>query len=182
MSRLTHSQMDARLQALYDRIPKIPDCTGKCWTTCGIIGMSDRERQRIRQAGYKITPDDLAWAKEPDHVCEALTADKRCAVYRLRPLVCRLWGAVENLKCPFGCIPEGGWLSAEECYQMIVEAGEIGGQLHAIPLDADARRVMQSDIFKREMDMHMAVGNAGDQLRMQDALPPGFRRKAKHDG
>ena len=93
----TRSQMDAELQELYDQIPKIPGCDGRCWTSCGPIDMSDRERQKIRQAGYKITPYRQAMQHPETYYCEALTADRRCAVYEMRPVVCRLWGAAEGL-------------------------------------------------------------------------------------
>lgn len=29
-----------------------------------------------------------------------------CSAYRDRPLLCRLWGVVEKLRCPHGCEPE----------------------------------------------------------------------------
>jgi Fe-S-cluster containining protein len=90
---LTRSQMDAQLAGLYARIPRIPDCDGRCWTSCGPVGMSDRERQRIRAAGVRITPYDKAMANAERFWCEALTGGKRCAVYELRPLIVRATSA-----------------------------------------------------------------------------------------
>ena len=72
---LTRSQADAELRKLYDRIPAIPDCDGRCWTSCGPLDMSDRERQRIRQAGHRITPWREAQAWRETYYCEALTAE-----------------------------------------------------------------------------------------------------------
>ena len=94
-----HHVTDAALQALYDQIPAIPGCDRRCWTSCGPVGMSDREGQRIRRAGVRITPYEQAMAKVERFWCEALTGDKRCAVYDMRPMICRLWGAVESLPC-----------------------------------------------------------------------------------
>jgi hypothetical protein len=124
---LTRSQMDAELQKLYDQIPAIPDCDGRCWTSCGPIGMSDRERQRIRQAGVRITPYEKAMASPERFWCDALTSEKRCLVYSVRPLICRIWGAVEGMPCVYGCVPEGGWLSDAEGFRLVAESLRIGG-------------------------------------------------------
>jgi hypothetical protein len=130
----TRSQIDAALQELYDRIPDIPGCTGECWRSCGPIDMSVRERQRLRTAGYKITPGMRALQKGPGNFwCEALTANGRCGAYSVRPILCRLWGAVEGMRCPFGCQPVGGWLSDEEATGLILAAYEIGGGMPAGP-------------------------------------------------
>jgi hypothetical protein len=37
----------------------------------------------------------------------------RCTVYAVRPLICRLWGVVESMPCPWGCRPER-FLTVEE--------------------------------------------------------------------
>ena len=42
-----------------------------------------------------------------------LTAEGRCSVYSIRPLICRIWGAAEGIPCVFGCQPER-LLSKEE--------------------------------------------------------------------
>ena len=31
--------------------------------------------------------------------------DNKCSIYDKRPLICRLYGVVENMKCRFGCKP-----------------------------------------------------------------------------
>jgi hypothetical protein len=136
------SQIDAALAELYDRIPALPACDGRCWTSCGPIDMSWRERQRIRAAGVTISPwRQAVEANGPGaggFWCEALTAARRCAVYEMRPLICRLWGATVGMACPYGCVPEGGWLSDEECLALIAESMEIGGHELAItPADVE---------------------------------------------
>jgi hypothetical protein len=44
-----------------------------------------------------------------DHNPITLTCNQlvegRCAIYDDRPLVCRLWGAIPTMRCPFGCEP-----------------------------------------------------------------------------
>lgn len=176
---LTRSQMDAELQKLYDRIPAIPDCDGRCWTSCGPVGMSDRERQRIRQAGYKITPYQQAMRKAETYYCEALTGDKRCAVYDLlRPVVCRLWGAVESLPCIYGCIPEGGYLSDVEGYWLISESMRIGGGEHAasVPVE-EIREIAAREHIREELERIRERGQRGERIRADEAIPAAFRRK-----
>lgn len=167
MSR-TRSQVDAELAALYDQIPAIPDCTGECWISCGPVGLVDRERQRIRDAGYRITPVEQARRHADTFWCEALTQDRRCAVYELRPLECRLWGAVEDMPCPYGCVPEGGWLPASEGTRLRIEALRIGG--HDLPVSAEALRAMNG-----ALDWSQQQGRAGIKLRARYSLPPGLR-------
>jgi hypothetical protein len=127
MPRPRH-ETDAALQALYDQIPDIPDCKGHCWMSCGPVEMSQRERQRIREAGVRITDGQVARAQIEEYWCEALGPDGRCAVYGLRPLICRAWGVAEGLRCPWGCRPEGGWMKDSEMRRLLLEAGEIGGE------------------------------------------------------
>lgn len=174
----TRSQMDAELQKLYDRIPAIPDCDGRCWTSCGPIGMADRERQKIRQAGYRITPYRQAMAEVDTYYCEALTGDKRCAVYDMRPMVCRLWGAVEGLPCVYGCVPEGGFLSDAEGYWLIQESMRIGGGEHAaaIPVE-EISKIMDREHIREELRRIHDRGQRGERLRAAESVPAAFRRR-----
>lgn len=51
--------VDQQLDALYRRIPEIPDCDGRCWTSCGAVAMSRREHERIRwYGGGPFSKDD----------------------------------------------------------------------------------------------------------------------------
>ena len=176
---LTRSQMDAELQKLYDRIPAIPDCDRRCWTSCGPINMADRERQKIRQAGYRITPYRQAMAEADTYYCEALAGDKRCAVYDLRPMVCRLWGAVESLPCVHGCVPEGGFLPDAEGYWLIGESMRIGGGEHAasIPVE-EIRRIMEREGVRMSLERIKDGGQRGERLRADESVPAAFRHQA----
>jgi Fe-S-cluster containining protein len=178
----TRSEKDAQLAELYARIPAVPDCDGRCWTSCGPVDMSDRERQRIRAAGTRITPYQQAVANVERFWCDALTGEKRCAVYELRPLVCRLWGAVEGMPCVYGCIPEGGrWLSDIEAYRMIAESMRIGGGERpggAAEIDAAlAREGFHAEGLRAELERNLARGRAGEQRRAQENIPAAFRRR-----
>jgi hypothetical protein len=101
------------LQAIYDAIPKI-DCQRKCIEACGPILMSSAELIRIS-----------AVVKPPTFHPETLTCSKlqaqECSIYSLRPLICRLWGVVKRMRCPFGCQPER-WLSERESRELLARA------------------------------------------------------------
>lgn len=114
----------AQLDALYRELPTIP-CQRKCQDACGPIFMSRVEWQRItRRLGY--TPhgtDDL--------VCPMLQQGL-CSVYHIRPMICRLWGLVETLRCPWGCEPTRV-LTHEEGLVLIARADYISDPEHAMP-------------------------------------------------
>jgi len=171
----TRSQIDAALQALYDRVPAIPDCDGRCWISCGPTDRSQREEQRIRAAGYRITPVDEALRTLDTYWCEALTGDKRCAVYEMRPMVCRLWGAVEGMNCPYGCVPEGGWLTDREGNELLAESMRIGGSRFShVPPD-ELRAAVASEFMRQASVSQREQGRAGIALRTRHNVPAAFR-------
>ena len=87
------------LLAIYDSLPRI-DCQRRCHGTCGPIVMSALEWDRIAsQHGGRTCEGDL--------VCPYLErASGLCGIYDSRPLICRLGGLTEALRCEFGCVPE----------------------------------------------------------------------------
>ena len=98
--------------------------------------MTPWEAKRLADAGHRVTPDELARNAPYDFWCEALGPDGRCQAYELRPLICRLWGAVDWLPCPWGCKPDGGWLPNDVALRLLLEATELGGSGH--PVDPEA--------------------------------------------
>ena len=84
---------------MYDSLPRI-DCQKRCGSTCGPIVMSALEWDEITsQHGARTCDSDL--------VCPYLDrASGLCGVYDSRPLICRLGGLTEALRCQFGCEPE----------------------------------------------------------------------------
>lgn len=90
---------EAELLAIYASLPAI-DCKKRCHGSCGPIVMSALEWDRVTSAhGERACDADL--------VCPYLErATGLCGVYQVRPLICRLWGATESLRCEFGCRPE----------------------------------------------------------------------------
>ena len=115
-----------RLDEIYATLPQVR-CKGLCQEACGPVLMSKAEWQRVlARLGYwphaKPHPKKLK-----DLACPMLhKGSGKCRVYDVRPMVCRLWGVVETMRCPHGCVPDK-MLTKEEGYQFLGEAGRIGG-------------------------------------------------------
>lgn len=123
----------ARLRALYDRVPAVA-CKGDCWDACTTFPLPRVEKRRLAAEAGAVFPPEPAGPDGKLPRCQLLTADNRCSVYEIRPLVCRLWGVSDASPCNFGCVPEGGRLSVVETYDLLAEVFEISGQ------DAQAAR------------------------------------------
>lgn len=94
------------LLEIYANLPRL-ECKGLCSRSCGPINFSLKERAAMEaNLGHSIG------VVSEDFTCPALIYGQ-CSVYENRPLICRLWGAVEEMRCPFGCVPER-WLTKEE--------------------------------------------------------------------
>jgi uncharacterized protein len=104
---------DRALDEIYKEIPAIPSCDGSCWKSCGPIWVFEGEWDRVkRHAGSRRT------TMRPEEMCPLLTPTHRCAVYSVRPYLCRLWGTVKELACPRpACVPER-WLSDKEALEI----------------------------------------------------------------
>lgn len=116
------------LDELYAIVPQPIDCTGECWDSCGPIGYSVEEGERMDAIGRR--PPN---AHERRHrlMCSALTKDHKCSVYEARPMICRLWGVSETMPCPHGTPDKPCWtafpLTPEESAALLGRAQEIGG-------------------------------------------------------
>lgn len=97
--------MPDQLDQLYAQVPTIA-CQGLCHESCGPLVIDPPERERIIARTGRNIPN-LATT------CPALTMFGRCSVYADRPLLCRLWGVVESMPCPWGCRPERTLTDAE---------------------------------------------------------------------
>jgi Fe-S-cluster containining protein len=122
--------MSHPLQKIYDQIPKI-ECQGHCGrdqhnTCCGPIGCTILEAALLEEYNGVITGWESIGLQTvkmnieelfPLMICPHLSPSGRCNAYAVRPLVCRLWGVVETLKCPWGCKPER-YLTDRESFAM----------------------------------------------------------------
>lgn len=132
-----NSKIDAELNELYELVPDIPGCDGRCAQVCCVppIEASDREAQR--------TPLGTG------SVCAQLLGN-RCVAYVNRPMLCRLWGTSEELPCPFGCKPTGR-LTAEQEFALFVYSLAIGGGSNlGWPQSFDPERVM--DAYRSDLN------------------------------
>jgi Fe-S-cluster containining protein len=121
------TQRDRELDAIYAEIPKIPACNGSCAVACGPITMTTGEWDRIKRAkGYEPKG-------HPDGMCPMLSPSGRCSVYTARPWICRIWGSVEEMRCPAGCEPER-WLSQTEAHDLFERVMAVAGPGTAGPL------------------------------------------------
>ena len=92
------------LALIYAAVPKLA-CKGKCQASCGPIMASDFEVRHFEEKTGRPFPD-LLTVLRGDLSCPYLSPIGGCEVYQYRPLICRLWGVVPGMPCPYGCVPE----------------------------------------------------------------------------
>jgi uncharacterized protein len=103
---------DQRLDKLYARLPKL-DCKRQCFESCGPIMFAPAEWERMSEhVGFE--PAALPGCVS----CPLLSAAGACTVYAIRPIICRLFGLVKRLACPFGCQPER-WVTDDEAFELL---------------------------------------------------------------
>lgn len=115
------------LDTLYAGIPQIA-CTGACGRqVCGPIPMTEQEYLRIRNATLTGPA-----ARAGGH-CRYLSAEDRCTVYALRPLVCRLYGVQEAFPCQHGCVP-ARWMTDDEAHALTVAVNSLSAHRVVRPM------------------------------------------------
>lgn len=80
-------------------IPVHKNCTncGKC---CGIIPATSEEVEAIRSY---IAENDIKPVRSYTSTCPFRDeAQKKCLIYPVRPLICRLFGVAKKAECPNG--------------------------------------------------------------------------------
>lgn len=125
------------LDAVWARIPDV-NCKGHCTDSCGPIDASIAERRLLRERGIRLKaapwieigadmpggvdemPASALAAVKP---CPALV-DGRCSVYDVRPVICRLWGAVRKMPCEWGCQPDR-YLTDGEAREILLLASQV---------------------------------------------------------
>lgn len=169
------------LRELYATLPNI-NCQGHCWNSCGAIDASPVERRHIAELGVEIPVFTEEWHERwvagASDYCPAFSMGARgfgrpgCTVYERRPMICRVWGLNEDMRCPYGCEPERV-LTMRETYEYIFAAMRIGG--HPLMDDRLERNVMAVlDDPEGAEFMHRYV--QGDMSARDDAHRA-FRRK-----
>lgn len=143
-----NTELIKKLEAIYSQVPEV-HCRRLCGRMyCGPIIVSILEAERLQEKRGLLRilpfnePANRAYLPPPPLMqkyfvgivpddastnnCVFLSPFGKCRAYDIRPLVCRLWGAVNHdlMRCPFGCVPDR-WLSNEEVKQMHRELIEI---------------------------------------------------------
>jgi Fe-S-cluster containining protein len=111
-----------KLEKIYASLPKI-ECKQKCQEACSLIIITRAEKVNLTKElnhnpsikidKYHHALFDPAKIHEEKPTCKMLDKCGNCSIYNIRPLICRLFGIVKKMQCPFGCIPER-WLSDKE--------------------------------------------------------------------
>ena len=124
---LTTDEKTAAIKKLYELLPSV-DCKGLCTKACADIDMSNHERFQIeRRHQIPINSRDYGTiARKGSKPCKALGKDGKCKVYEDRPLVCRAFGTIDAMRCPFGCEADR-YLTDEEYKGLDLAVEEIGG-------------------------------------------------------
>jgi len=118
------------IQDVYDAIPTIA-CQGKCSASCGVIPLFPVEGDRIQASGGSIPTANVHLS------CSELVAG-RCSIYADRPLICRLFGVVPEMKCPHGCKPDR-WLTSKQVQRLMAALMRLsdgnGASVQAVSID-----------------------------------------------
>lgn len=122
------SDVPVQIRRVWDQVPST-NCKGLCVDSCGPISASPLEQRLLAAHDIRLV-DPIAELTGfvitgTANDCPALV-DGRCSVYEIRPTVCRLWGAVEDMPCPYGCEPEGGRLSRDAGRRILNQSLEHG--------------------------------------------------------
>jgi len=131
-SQSNELQRIKELEEIYSSIPEI-SCVENCGKCCGLISMSKLEEKRIRRfleenhlnIQFYNDPLDVTYMKAVygNNRCYFLDEDQRCLIYPIRPIICRLYGVAENMKCPHSRPEE--YLTEQESHRLIKEVKNI---------------------------------------------------------
>jgi Fe-S-cluster containining protein len=133
----TRRGAESALAALYDGLPTI-QCQGKCHTHCGPIAVTPFEDRRMAEASGGSLPIMMPAVDVDTGLNCALLVNKRCSIYESRPLICRLFGLVDDplMRCPYGCVPVPRYLTNEETSRLLRKAEEISRRFQEETTDA----------------------------------------------
>jgi Fe-S-cluster containining protein len=91
------------LEQIYKQIPEAK-CRANCGQCCGILFPALSEIRNIKKWCFVHHVEYRDFTMEPDADCPYLTTEKKCAIYPVRPFLCRILGATtdKRMTCP-GC-------------------------------------------------------------------------------
>ncbi len=155
----------AALVELYEQLPRM-QCQGLCSDSCYSLVQTDLERAYVRD----VTGIELQLVQTPPSACPALGMMNTCTAYEARPMICRLWGMTAGMRCQYGCVPKGGYLSAQQFYEFLAQVAELAGDVGAAaqfrePFEKDpelAEKMMMRFQRLRDLEYEDQVSAAGD--------------------
>ena len=111
------------LESIYASLPTVV-CQGLCAESCGPIACSQTEADHLEAAAGRPLEFTSGLA------CGYLDPlERRCNVYALRPLICRLWGVAKDMACPWGCETTSAPVNRADVRRLIQLSVVIGGDL-----------------------------------------------------
>jgi hypothetical protein len=134
-----------KLRELYDRVPVVK-CQGLCQECCGLVPATAGEVRIMERVSGKPHALDI------DTFSCAYLHEGRCTIYSDRPLVCRLWGAAENLICPFGCKPDR-YLTEAEVVDLMRRMSYLSGDMVRPDFFKDGRPATSAELQVAKMRM-----------------------------
>jgi Fe-S-cluster containining protein len=143
MNRKINGRRFRTIEEIYAAVPDA-GCKGLCQDSCGPIGASRQEIRRAKQVGYDLMrPAEklltLSTVVGGIPMCPALEKDDgTCAIYAIRPLICRLWGVTDDMPCIYGCEPER-MLTRKEARHLLTESVRLGGRVTLAPFEPTVR-------------------------------------------
>ena len=99
--KLSIKEVKKRLNEIYSEIPDF-NCNG-CGDCCGPIKWFVSENFVIKDFMEKNNIEYIRWGikdfSKNNFRCPYLTKDKKCMIYEVRPIICRLQGHTPKLPC-----------------------------------------------------------------------------------
>ena len=129
----------ARIAELKARIPNV-ECKGFCFRVCTVAAVTNVEHEAIEERhGIHLlrTPVEMAVKHGISTPCAALK-DRRCQIWEDKetyPTICSAFGAIEHMPCPFGCKPDGGYMSIQDYKLLQTLIDDIGGSPDSTAMD-----------------------------------------------
>jgi Fe-S-cluster containining protein len=113
------------LKKIYKKIPKVTGCKKGCTECCGPVLCTAEEFNAIPDILEKLGPvcDEQG---ERMLVCR-FRSETGCLIYEHRPIVCRLFGAVNDvgMVCPYGAMAARP-LNSRAAIRIVQRAGQEG--------------------------------------------------------
>lgn len=70
-----------------------------CGMCCGPVPLNENEYKKINDFVIKNKPN---YNKKNDFLTCKFRVDNKCAIYSVRPTICRLMGVVKGMECNYG--------------------------------------------------------------------------------